>query len=203
MPGAPSLLRSAPYLIARQLIRILMRLFLRVEVHGRHLVPSAGGCLIIANHTSFLDPPVIGSVLQRRVRFLARSTLFRHRAFGPLIENFGAHPIERNVSDRRGMTQCVGLLEEGFPVVMFPEGTRGRGPEPAPFRRGFLLLVKRARVPVVPVGIRGLQQVLPRGRRLPRPGRVRIRFGRPIPWREVAQMGAAGVRERVIELMQE
>jgi 1-acyl-sn-glycerol-3-phosphate acyltransferase len=147
---------------------------------GRGNVPERGGCIIAANHQSFLDPFLIGHLVSRPVHYLARETLFRFPGFRELIRALNAHPIRRGASDREALRVSLELLRAGEALVMFPEGTRTRDGRVGEVKRGIGALAARAGVPIVPARISGAFEVWPRSRALPRPGRIRIRFGRPI-----------------------
>lgn len=191
----------ANYEFAKFMTVAFTRLYCGFSVEGRHHVPASGGCLLLANHISALDPPVIGAFIRRPMAFLARSTLFDIPLLGPWIRTLNAHPIERGASDRRGLVQCVDIVGSGSPLLLFPEGTRSPTGELQPFQRGFLLIVKQARVPVVPVGLRGLARVLPKGAWIPRPRHAGMRIGAPIGWREALDLGHEGVRDRIAALL--
>jgi 1-acyl-sn-glycerol-3-phosphate acyltransferase len=156
---------------------------------GRH-IPATGPALIVANHQSFLDPLLIGvAASNRRIAFLARKTLFRG-AFAQLIRLLNAVPVDQEGMAKDGMRAVLKLLGDGWPVVIFPEGERTLTGEMNPFKPGIHLLLKRTKVPVIPVGIAGAFDALPRGRPKPRfapllsparhPGGIAVSVGRPL-----------------------
>lgn len=144
-------------------------------------MPPTGGVLILANHQSYLDPPFVGIPTLRQLRFLGRDTLFRNPVFAAALHAVGLFPIRRGKSDKDAIRAVIDQLRQGHPLVMFPEGTRSPDGKMLPFKSGFLLLVRRARVPVLPVGILGTHDALPRGAFIPRPSRISIMYGKPIP----------------------
>jgi 1-acyl-sn-glycerol-3-phosphate acyltransferase len=169
--------------------RIFTSTYVRVRVHGIRSVPGTGGVILACNHQSFLDPLHVGTRLSRMIHFLARSSLFRVPLLGPFIRAVGAIPVERGAADRDALRILVELAAAGRMVCMFPEGTRSADGSMGPLRRGIALVARMAAVPVVPVGIAGAGKVWPKGKRLPRPGRVEVSYGDPIPPETIAGEG--------------
>lgn len=178
----------------------LFRLWFGLRVAGSEHIPDGAPFLVVSNHESFLDPMLIGSSTHRRVRYLARSTLWKQRLFGALLDRVGALPIERGGADRSSVRRVAESLAEGIPVVVFPEGTRGTGSDVAEFRRGVMLFLRQARVPVLPVGIRGSGRAWPRHAKWIRPWPIRVRFGALIPADDAIAMGPEGLRAIVARL---
>ncbi|HMQ22739.1 MAG TPA: lysophospholipid acyltransferase family protein [Planctomycetota bacterium] len=193
----------ALYFVIVNSLRLCARVFFFASFQGRRHVPRHGAFVIVANHVSFLDPPSVGIATPRRIHYLARASLFRNRFFGGLIAALGSHPIERGASDRRALLLAAEILEAGKPFLVFPEGHRSRDGKFGEFQRGFLLLVKKARVPVVPAWVHGTRTILPPGQKLPRWARLCVRFGPAIPCDEALAIGAHGIRERVWALSPE
>jgi long-chain acyl-CoA synthetase len=158
-----------------------------VEVRGREHLAGLGGPVIIApNHASHLDAPVVLAALppdlRRRVAVAAAADYFFARpslgAFVGLLLN--AFPFPRAGNSRAALAACRRLAEDGWSLLLFPEGTRSTTGAIAPFRPGVGWLAGDLGLPVVPVRIDGLLAVLPKGARWPRPGRVTIAFGTPL-----------------------
>jgi 1-acyl-sn-glycerol-3-phosphate acyltransferase len=168
------------YAICKPVAVVLMRLLFRLEGHGAEHVPSRGPVLLVANHSSVLDPPVIGGACPRRLAFLAKAELFRIPGLGALIRRLGARPLRREGADPSALRTAQRVLAEGEALLVFPEGTRGeegvlREPKP-----GAALLAVQSGATVVPVYVRGSGRAWPRGRRLPRPAKVVVTFGAPL-----------------------
>lgn len=139
------------------------------RVHGRRNLPAKGPVLIIANHQSFLDPPAIGAACNRHIVYLARKTLFNNPAFSFLIRTLKAIPIDQEGIAKDGIRGILAKLEEGWPVLVFPEGSRCDDGSMLPLAPGISLLIKRVRCPIVPVGIAGAFASWSRFRKLPVP----------------------------------
>lgn len=163
-----------------------------LRISGRENVPRDGGVLVLSNHQSHFDPPLIGLCCPRQMNFLARKTLFDFRPFALLISSLNAFPIDRDGNAMGGVKETLRRLKRGEMVLMFPEGTRTSDGEIAPFRPGFLTLAKRSGAWVLPVAMEGPFSIWPRHRRLPRLwGTIHVRFAEPIPPEVVAQADEA------------
>jgi 1-acyl-sn-glycerol-3-phosphate acyltransferase len=168
------------YAVCKPLAVAIMRLLFRVEIHGRHHIPATGPVLIIANHSSLLDPPLVGGAVPRRVTFLAKAELFRIPGFGALIRRLGAQPLRRGGADPSALRTAQRVLQDGGVLLVFPEGTRGEEGTLREAKPGAALLAMQTGVPVVPAYVRGSGRAWPRGRRLPRPAKVVVTFGPPL-----------------------
>lgn len=169
---------------------------------GREHVPATGPVLVVSNHASFLDPPLVGMGLARPCRFVARSSLRGISLVGRWMDWVGVRFISRDAPSTRALESVIQLLAEGEQVVVYPEGTRTRTGELQPFKRGTLLLVKKSGATVVPCGVRGSFLALPPGRRLPRLfQRCTVAFGAPMTAEQVlADGGLETLRQRVAAL---
>lgn len=168
------------YAILKPLVVLALRLLARLEGRGAEHVPRDGALIIVANHSSFLDPPIVGAVTPRPLSFLAKEELFRIPLFGRLIHALNARPLRRAGADARALRTALRVLEEGRALLVFPEGTRGDEGTLRPPKAGAGMLAVLSGAPVVPVYIAGSGYVWPRGRNVPRPGKVIVRFGRPL-----------------------
>jgi len=151
-------------------------------------LPRRGGLLVLSSHQSHLDPLLLGLATDRRLSSLARSSLYRFKPFGAVITALDAVPIDREASSVAAMKAVIRRLEAGAAVIIFPEGTRTPTGRLGECKSGFALIAKRAGVPIVPVAIVGAFECWPRARLLPRPGRVRLEFGRLLRPDEIAGM---------------
>src|SRR5688572_518755 len=91
---------------------------------GQHRVPRTGPVLIIANHESFWDPPMVGVAMPRRVAFMARKTLYNSNALAKFMENVGTIAVDQEGTGLEGIRIAIKKLQEGKAVVLFPEGSR-------------------------------------------------------------------------------
>jgi len=162
----------------------IAKVYLRLRSEGREHIPRRGPVLIVSNHLSHLDPPVLGITCPRPIRFMAREDLRRAPLVGPLIRRWGVIPVYRD--DKRAAVSAVKLalkaLEKGDVVAIFPEGTRsdaGRF-QPEKVRSGAAVLALESGATVIPAGISGSFQALPKGATLIRPHPVIVRYGPPL-----------------------
>jgi 1-acyl-sn-glycerol-3-phosphate acyltransferase len=168
------------YAILKPLAVLAMRLCFRLESRGTEHVPARGPVLIVANHVSVLDPPLVGGASPRHLSFLAKAELFRIPLFGGLIRRLGARPVRREGADAGALRTALRVLKEGGALLVFPEGTRGQEGRFGPAKPGAGMLAVLGDAPVIPVYISGSGRAWPRGRRLPRPARVTVTFGPPL-----------------------
>ncbi|WP_322488723.1 lysophospholipid acyltransferase family protein [Chloroflexus sp.] len=196
------------------LFRIFVRLYVRPRVEGIEHIPYEGAFIIASNHASHADTAVIYTVLPREVRprFVAAAAqdyFFRGGVMQFLSRIlFNAIPIAR---DRRGgqdpLRHAARALREGYALLLFPEGTRSKTGEIGPFRSGVgRLIAEFPGTPVIPTYVGGTNRVMPKGKVIPRPYKVTVRFGEPLylkahpKLRATWQTAADEVREAIIQL---
>jgi 1-acyl-sn-glycerol-3-phosphate acyltransferase len=155
-----------------------LRLYFRIRVEGP--LPPAGPFVLAANHTSFLDPLLIGAVVPRRLVYLMTEVVWRSRGLGWFYRWNRAIPLATRGGNREAMRAARSVLQQGRPIGIFPEGGLSRDGGMMLGNPGAVALVLQEEVPIVPVGILGAHTILPPGAALPRPRAVRIRFGPPL-----------------------
>ena len=182
-----SWIKRAGYHAMRALFRLVGIVWFRYRCFGREKIPSQGGVLICSNHQSHLDPMVVGMQSQRRMNFLARKTLFTFFLLRWIIQFLDAISIDRDGLGLAGLKQTLSCLRRGEVVLLFPEGTRTQDGGLLEFKPGICSLVRRGKVPIVPVGIDGPYQAWPRSRWLPQSDVIRVVVGDPIQPEDVVQ----------------
>src|SRR5712691_3089243 len=200
------------YWIMRALFILFFRVFGSWEVRGYEHVPEKGPVLLTPNHLSFLDPPLIGCALRRPGWFMAKAELFDIPGLRWLIRGMHAYPVKRGVPDRGSLKRTLGHLQNGEIVCVFPEGTRSTNGELGPLEIGIGMLALKTGAPVVPVGIRGTDRMLPRDAKRLHRAKIRVRFGPPLrlpppaegtPERDAYQAAADRVREAIAVVLAE
>ena len=174
---------SLHYSASRFVVGVFLGVLTGWKVAGRENVPRSGGLIVASNHVSFWDPPLVGSALPRELSFLAKEELFRPPLFGAVIQAYNAIPIRRGVADLSGMARAIEYLRQGRALLMFPEGSRMRDGALHPARPGVGMLAVNADVPILPVFVGGSGHP---GKWLVRAARVRIAFGAPRTWQDLA-----------------
>ncbi len=197
---------SIIYPLTIYILRGFFPLFYHYQVYGAN--QDCKGCAILApNHTSFLDPPLIGAAWPEELHFLARSCLFRPFILRWLLPRLNAHPVEGSTQDIPSFRKIFRLLKEGKKVVVFPEGIRSATGELQTLKSGIAMLALRMHCPIIPVYISGTFEAWPRHRLLPKFGaRIACVFGQPIyppssseiP-KKVQQEALAGQLEKKLE----
>ena len=173
---------AAAWKLGRGGTRLALRLAgVPLSVRGLEHLP-AQPCVLVANHASYLDGMVLVAALPRPYAFVAKRELLEQRIAGAYLRRLGAEFVERfdvkrSVEDANRMAEAV---RRGRALLVFPEGTFVEGPELLPFRLGAFLAAASARVPVVPVAIRGTRELLGGERRWPRRASLHVEIGTPI-----------------------
>lgn len=171
------------YAFMRWLMRALTRTLLigLFKVSGLENVPRTGPVIICPNHSATLDPPIVPAFVPRGDTWsMAKSEYFDKGGFVKWIfRRYHAFPVVRHSADRTALRIAFDILKSGQTLIIYPEGTRvesGVLAEPEP---GAGFVAQRAACPVVPVGLTGTRECLPKGARWPRRTRVSITFGKP------------------------
>jgi 1-acyl-sn-glycerol-3-phosphate acyltransferase len=168
------------YAVCKPVALALMRLLFRVQAHGTEHIPTEGPVLLVANHSSVLDPPLVGGVCPRQLTFLAKAELFQVPGFGGFIRRLGAQPLRREGADPSALRTAQRVLAEGKALLVFPEGTRGPEGVLREPKLGAALLAVQSGATVIPTYVSGSGRAWPRGHRLPRPAKVVVTFGAPL-----------------------
>ena len=189
------------YVVSRAMLLFAGKLWFRFETEGSERMPKEGPVLLVGNHASYLDPPMMGMGLSRQVNYLAQAGL---GSFGPLrwwLRQVGVTLINRDAPSKEAMRIIGNSLKAGEVVGIFPEGTRSRDGRVLPFKSGVEFLVRRSKATVVPVGIDGTFRAYPRKAWFPRPSKVVVRYGEPwTPEQVLADGGVEALRQKVAEL---
>lgn len=194
--------RMVRTLLQRALISPLLALLCPTRVRGRENLENLSAPLLFsANHTSHLDTPLVLKVLPRRYsRRLAVAAAADYWFAIPLLGALTAllinsFPMARQGNVRPSMEHTVDLIDRGWSVLIFPEGTRSLSGEMQPFKSGVGLLAVELGVPVVPIHLRGVYEILPKGSRAPRRGPAEVTIGAPL--RFPPRMGPAQAAQQL------
>lgn len=169
--------------LAAAFVRFVLSAIARVRVSGLEDLPRSGPLIVVANHISNADPPLVAGwltpALGRQMHILAKASLFVP-VLGSLLRRLGATPVRAGGSDIEAYRAARGVLDRGEVLCIFPEGTRSQSGQLGEPKPGVAMLATRSGVPVLPVGISGTDRLLGRGQRFPRLGtRIEMRVGEP------------------------
>ena len=155
----------------------IFRFLFRGQTKGISNLPKTGGVIVVSNHGSHLDPPILGHALGRPVAFMAKSELFKVPILSLIISACGAYPVNRGAADREAIRNASKRLSEGWATGVFLDGTRqenGRVNHP---KAGAALLAARTGSPILPVAIVNSHRAFPKGSFLPRFVSIHLRAG--------------------------
>lgn len=144
------------YSFGKVVCNIILKTIFRIKIEGLENVPDDKSFIVVCNHKSNLDPPVLGIALPVKLNYMAKEELFKNKFLGGLFRKLGAFPIKRGFKDVAAIKTALKILKSGDVVAMFPEG--GRSKTEGALKRGkqgAVLLASRAGVGILPVGISG------------------------------------------------
>ena len=190
-----------PWKFAQTLTRVFTTVMFDLKVYGRENVPDEGGALMISNHQSFLDPALLGVQLRRPMSYLAKSELWNNPVFGWLITNLNAFPVRQGAGDVGAIKETISRLQEGHLLNIYPEGSRTEDGELLPIQAGVALVVRKAKVPVIPAVVDGSFDAWPKGRALPQSHPIRVLIGKPVMLHDLKPKEMVAVIERLFRDM--
>jgi 1-acyl-sn-glycerol-3-phosphate acyltransferase len=189
------------------------RVFWRLRVDGADNIPTDRPFVLAPVHRSNIDFAVVAVITRRRMRYIAKDSLWKIAPLGRIWSALGAFPVRRGTADREALRTSVEVIEEGEPLVLFPEGTRQVGPVVEEVFDGAAFVAGRAGVPIIPVGIGGSERAMPKGAKMLKPVRITVVVGQPIdpppagergrPSRKAVQETTAQVKAEVQRLFDE
>ena len=177
--------------------------YFRWRIFNAERVPASGSVILASNHSSFLDPPLVGSALKRPINYLARESLFRFPGVGALLQSWQAVPVDRDGGTGTGLKNILSRLEKGGGIILFPEGTRTTDGRLQAARAGVGLAVIKSTAPVVPVRVFGTYDAFGKHVRFPRPYSVAVKYGQPMLFAAERAEAKTCSKPRLKEIYQE
>ena len=168
------------YIVAKYIFLVIFKLLFRLKVTGQENIPQDGPFIIVANHSSLLDPVILGVSVRPKIIFVAASYLFEIRWLGYLLRKANSIPVQRE-NDIKAIKQALKILQQGGVLGIFPEGGIDRQKNNLPIRAGAAYLATKVGVPIVPIKIKGADKVLPRGAKFIRSlNKIEVKIKKPI-----------------------
>jgi 1-acyl-sn-glycerol-3-phosphate acyltransferase len=169
------------HLVRSLIVNPVFHLYFRGTVTGREKVPLKDKLIIVSNHASVFDPPLVSAAINRPVSYMAKEELFNIQGLKQLITALGAYPVNRQSIDRNAIRQAMSRIEEGWATGIFIEGTRtsdGRIYDP---KLGAALIAAKAQAPLLPVCLCGTEKITISGKKIPQFVKIQIKIGDLIP----------------------
>jgi 1-acyl-sn-glycerol-3-phosphate acyltransferase len=176
----PTRLERIVYRAIWMLAFAVAKAWFRLELIGRHNIPERRPFVLAPVHRSNLDFLLVALLTRRRMRYMTKASVWKSKALGKLAALLGGFPVHRGTADRAALRTSLQVIDHGEPVVLFPEGTRRSGPVVEEVFDGPAYVASRAEVPILPVGIGGSEQAMPKGARWVRPRKVTVVIGDPL-----------------------
>jgi len=203
----PWVKRKKAYWVWLKTVARLIGKLCRLEVKGRENIPEKGPILLMANHRSYLDPPLVAyAVYKRPVFFMAKAELFTTPILGSLIKHWGnAFPVKRGKADLTALKTALEILNRGELVCIFPEGQRAPAGKFVRPKWGAGMVALKSKAPIVPCLIEGSEALIGKEGLINGAPKVRIAFGKPFRLdledkKENYQKAADLIMERIKEL---
>jgi 1-acyl-sn-glycerol-3-phosphate acyltransferase len=191
------------YFFGWSAFRLLYQFYFRWRVFHPERVPLTGPVILASNHSSILDPPLVGAGLERDINYLARESLFRYPGIGALLRSWNSVPVNRDGGGAVGLRAILARLIAGGAIVLFPEGTRSRDGQLQKARSGIGLTVIKSDAVVVPVRVFGTYEAFGRHMKLPRPRRVAVKYGEPLRFEKLRAEARTCSKPRLKEIYQQ
>ncbi len=171
---------SPVFALVRSLARPIIKAAFSVDISGIEHLPEHGGAVLLSNHTSFLDSIILGVFTRRNIWFMAKNSEYRNRLLSWALKRARAFPVRRYTTDVQALRNAIRIVQQGHVLGIFPEGERTWDNSLLPFKYGTMRLVLALGKPVIPVGISGAYELMPRWTSTIERSPVKIRIGEPL-----------------------
>lgn len=187
--------------VGRWAMRVSRRILgIEVEVSGLDKFDPKTPLVYMPNHESFLDGPLMMMLIPGAARVILKKSVLRIPVVGMAMRHVGFVPVDRKGAEggKKSIARAVRLMrDKGYSFLIFPEGTRSRDGQLGPFRRGGFFLALAAGAPIVPVTVRGAFELMPKGQRCAKKGKIEVVFHDPVPVAGYSTDTMAGLMDRV------
>ncbi len=137
------------------LVRGIYRILFKIELVGLENIPKDKNFLVVPNHMSYFDPPLIAAFLPVKMAYMAKASLFKVPIVGWIIKSFGAFPVKKSGNDISAVKTAIKILKNGQSLTLFPEGKRIKTPGVlGEGKQGAAMIAAKAGVGFLPIGIK-------------------------------------------------
>ncbi|MCC5635982.1 1-acyl-sn-glycerol-3-phosphate acyltransferase [Nostoc sp. CHAB 5844] len=158
----------------------MLHAYFRGRIYGVENVPQSDPLVVVSNHASYFDPPIVSSCVRRPVAYMAKQELFEIPVLAQAIKLYGAYPVSRGSADRNAIRAALECLKNGWAVGVFLQGTRTADGKITESKKGAALLAAKAQAPILPVSLWGTEGILVKGSSMPHAVPLTIRIGNVI-----------------------
>ncbi|MEA3223572.1 MAG: lysophospholipid acyltransferase family protein [Thermodesulfobacteriota bacterium] len=162
------------------ILRNAIKLLIPINIEGLDNIPPSGAAVFISNHSSFMDGIILGAITKRHIWFMAKNSEFKHSFMQWFLMLAKSFPVRRYATDVQAIRNSIRIVNKGHILGIFPEGERTWDKRLLPFRQGSIRLILALGLPVIPVGISGAYELLPRWASNIKRAPIRIKIGSPI-----------------------
>lgn len=191
------------YELSKWTCRLAFWTFFRASAIGAHKVPMEGRVILAGNHTSYLDPPLIGCMINRPAYYMARDSLFKFPLIRQALLRMNAIPVDREGRSSSGLKVAMRAIKNEQCLVLFPEGTRSRDGQRQPVKNGLGMMVVKTQTRVSPVRVVGTFEAYGRHITIPRPRKVSVYYGDILDFSELIQEAGSAPTSRQKAIYQE
>jgi 1-acyl-sn-glycerol-3-phosphate acyltransferase len=178
-----------------------LNLIFRIQIYGKKNLPEAP-YIIVSNHSSIADPPLVGiSCSRHSIDFMAKKEVFDTPILGSWAKNVGCISVKRGENSVQSLKEAIRRLKNGRVVGVFPEGTRSLDGKLQEAKRGVGFLIAKAKVPIVPVYIKGSNKAAPKGGKIKYGTNVSVFIGKPIKVEEYESIVQDKDYERIVKFV--
>jgi 1-acyl-sn-glycerol-3-phosphate acyltransferase len=175
--------------IMKAVFRFIFHVLARVKIIGRENIPYGKPYVVVMNHVSIFDPPLVGAFWPEQLEIIGAADVFDKPGQGEILRLYGVIPVHRGDYDRVLLTRIIQIIKSGFPLLIAPEGGRSHVPAMRRAKSGVAYIIEQTGVPVVPAALVGTtEDFWQRAKRGERP-QLEMRIGKPIMLPEITAKG--------------
>jgi len=178
MPDREPLISLLLYRLFKwSIVSPVLHTYFRGRIYGAENVPQKGRLLVVSNHASDFDPPLLSCCVGRPVAYMAKEELFQVPILKQAIQAYGAYPVKRGSADRSAMKAAIASIQSGWATGIFLDGTRTPDGRIADPKVGAAWIAAKTQSPLLPVSLWGTHAIFRKGSAMPRPTSVTVRIG--------------------------